>query len=454
MMSATREILPSARRLIGSLRDIGYDLSSALADLVDNSLTAGATRVEVDMRFAGVDSWIRVADNGAGMTRSELDEALRFGTRREYRSDDLGRYGLGLKLATLSQCRLLTVASRGTPNGRLSVAQWDLQHVEITDRWEILRPSAASMDSLVTEPLANSTGTVVFMDELDRVLRYASPDGTRAEQAFVRASQEIEAHLGMVFHRFLAGEAVRPRPFSIHLNGRRIEAWDPFSRDEPATLAIPPRTLHLETDDGRVGVEVRPYILPVEAAFSSPTNHQLAGGPRRWNRQQGLYIYRNDRLIQSGGWSRLRTPDEHTKLARVSIDFPAVLDGYFALNVAKSQARIPSALRDDLNQIVSGVAQLAQRAYRSSSAAGAHGAAPESKSAKTHDARASTLLALVDLVIEGGTQALSDELGEDALTLRRAVRVLRSMRGQFAADLDALISGKTSQRGSDAVAGD
>lgn len=453
-MTTTREILPSARRLIGSLRDIGYDLSSAIADLVDNSLAADATRVDIDMRFAGAESWIRVADNGSGMSRSQLDEALRFGTRREYTSEDLGRYGLGLKLATLSQCRLLTVASRTTPTGRLGVAQWDLQHVEITDRWEILRPPATSMDPLVTEPLTNDTGTVVFMDELDRVLRYSSPDGTRAEQSFLRATEEVEAHLGMVFHRFLSGEAARSSAFSIHLNGRRLEAWDPFCRDEPATLAITPRSLYVETDRERVAVEVRPYILPVEAAFSSPEQHYRAGGPRRWNRQQGLYIYRNDRLIQSGGWSRLRTPDEHTKLARVSIDFPPALDGYFALNVAKSQARIPSVVRDDLNQIVSGVAQLAQRAYRSNQAAAAHGTGLEPRPQDAHDSRSTTLLALVDLVIEAGARTLADELGEDALSLRRAVKALRNMRGQFAADLEALVSGKTRRGAADAVAGE
>ena len=103
----------------------------------------------------------------------------------------------------------------------------------------------------------------------------------------------------------------------------RVEPWDPFARDEQHTRALPPQVLDYEDSDGRtIAIEVRPFVLPGQHLFSSPEAHRRAGGPRRWNRHQGFYIYRRDRLIQAGGWNRLRTLDEHAKLARIAIDLP------------------------------------------------------------------------------------------------------------------------------------
>src|SRR6184192_3049778 len=110
----TVEVIPAAGRLVGSLRDMGYEFATAVADLVDNSIEAGATVVTVDIEFEGENSWVRIADNGAGMTSAALREAMRYGSSREYSANDLGKFGLGLKVASLSQCQRLTVASRRT----------------------------------------------------------------------------------------------------------------------------------------------------------------------------------------------------------------------------------------------------------------------------------------------------------------------------------------------------
>jgi hypothetical protein len=438
--TSSREVLPSARRLIGSLRDIGYDLSSSIADLVDNSISAGATTISIDMRFEGADSWIRLADNGCGMSWDQLEEALRFGSRRDYEATELGRYGLGLKLATLSQCRLMTVASRVGAAGRLTIGQWDLEHVEATDRWEILRPSAREIDRLVVEPLDETSGTVVVLDDLDRVLRPGNPKGAWAEQAFERASREVENHLSMAFHRFLSGEAAADQRLTIQFNESQLIPWDPFCRDEPDTISLPERTLSVEDSAARALVRVRPYVLPNEAAFSSPDAHARAAGPRGWNRQQGLYVYRNDRLVQSGGWARLRTPDEHTKLARVAVDFPSALDDQFGLNIAKSQVRLPSVLRDEMAQIVSSVAQLAQRAYRSGYTAPPAERSRLSVANPAPDPRTRALEQLVEMVINACEATLREELGEESLTLRRGVRALRAMKQEFAQDLEAIVT--------------
>lgn len=364
-MPAPIILLPSARRLINSLRDIGYDLPTAVADLVDNSIAARAQNVDVDFGFDGLDSWIRVADDGTGMGPTVLDEAMRYGTQRVYGRDDLGRFGLGLKTASLSQCRRLTVASRqGAVRRRIAVRQWDLECVARRNLWELLRPSPHEVRPEATAPLDEHPGTVVLWDGLDRILGHRMPEGAAARRALTAAAAEVRSHLAMVFHRYIAGDVARDIPLTLRLNGEPIEAWDPFARDEPQTVALEKQDLVLQSGRGWLTVTVRPYILPGQHRFSSAAAHARAAGPRRWNRQQGFYFYRNDRLLQAGGWNRIRTSDEHTKLARVAVDIPPDADEMFGVNVAKMRITIPSGLRHELTAIASGVTARASGAYR------------------------------------------------------------------------------------------
>src|ERR1700730_8080547 len=146
-------VIPSAARLMTSLRDIGYDLPSAIADLVDNSVDAGATTVQITVGRGGGTSFIRIADDGRGMTDRVLDEAMRYGSRRAYQGNDLGKFGLGLKTASLSQCRRLTVASRTTLAGQIRVRRWDLDHVRARDAWELERLLPSECTPYFLEPL-------------------------------------------------------------------------------------------------------------------------------------------------------------------------------------------------------------------------------------------------------------------------------------------------------------
>jgi hypothetical protein len=174
---------------------------------------------------------------------------------------------------------------------------------------------------------------------------------------------EVAEHLAMVFHRFLSGEARGPR-VTIRVNGERVGAWDPFARDERMTQALPAQSLPITFSGRRHRVRVRPYVLPNQHHFSSPDAHAAAGGPKRWNRQQGLYIYRRDRLIQSGGWNRLRTLDEHAKLARIALDIPLAADAAFRTDVAKMHVGLPDDLRPQLRVLVAGIVTRAQDTYR------------------------------------------------------------------------------------------
>jgi hypothetical protein len=373
MRPKVERIIPSAARTIDSLRDVGYDAPHAIADLVDNSLTAHASQVHITFHFDGKRSWIRIADNGEGMDAATLLEAMRYGSERDYSSDDLGKFGFGLKTASTSQCRKLTVASRRAPqHARMEVRQLDLQHIEKTNEWEILVLEGDNRPYAVTEPLLEHTGTVVLWEDLDRILEYKDPWGEWARRKLLSLAEQMDVHLGMVFHRFLAGEVLGQR-LQITVNGSKVQPWDPYCHQEPKTEEMPTRDLAVSGDNGSGIVRVQPYVLPRQNEFSSEAEWRRASGPANWNRQQGFYIYRAHRMIQSGGWNRMRTADEHTKLARISIDFFPDLDSVFEINITKAHVSLPNELRDQLEPVVSQATRRADQRYRSSDPKGTGG---------------------------------------------------------------------------------
>jgi len=361
----TIELIPSAKRLIRSLRDIGYEFIDAVADIVDNSVEAQATVIKITLQFNGEDSYLVIADNGLGMAPKEIQEALRFGSNRSYDdSDDLGRYGLGLKTASLSQCERLTVsARRGEERVRINSYCWDLDHIESTNRWEILKVESEDLREEVRKHLKDTTGTVVTWERLGRLLGYRYPSGEYARKQAALMVESLNTHLGMVFHRFLAGEVTGKR-IAIYLNDTRVSPWDPYSRGEQHTQKLDQILVPIEFGGQIHSVRLQPYILPPQALYSSPKAHMHASGPAKWNRQQGLYIYRSNRIIQAGGWSGLRTSDEHTKLARIAMFIPSQLDELFQVNVAKKHAMLPREVRLILLEKFAPITQRAQEVYR------------------------------------------------------------------------------------------
>ena len=367
MARKTIQVIPAAGRLIRSLRDVGYDFVHAVADLVDNSISAKAGEVTIDMRFNGEDSWLRIADNGCGMSGTMITEAMRFGSERDYDSDELGKFGLGLKTASLSQCSRLTVASRTDPDARrIEVRQWDLAHVESTNKWEIIDLPADERSEHLISPLQHQPGTVVLWEKLDRVvLGYKIPWGDKARAGFLRTAEQLDEHLAMVFHRFLSGEARRRKKLKITINGTVVEPWDPFAREEKATIRLVAKQLDVQTDNGPGLTGYTAFILPHQHAFSTPKAFDRYSGPAKWNYQQGFYIYRSDRMIQSGGWCHMRTSDEHTKLARVALEFLPDLDSAFQLNVSKARVLLPADLRTQLKPFIEEVTRQARKVYGS-----------------------------------------------------------------------------------------
>lgn len=343
--SRTVEITPKPVALVSSLRGLGYSPETALADLIDNSITAGARTVEIDIQWNDGSPKAAILDDGRGMNAETLADAMRFGGHgadRDRHENDLGRFGMGMKTASLSQCRQLTVVS--IAGGTVHGLEIDID-VIAKRGW-----LAIVVDQLPDHPYVatlrdRKSGTVLILDKVDEFSGLAG----LTKDAFYLRLEEIRAHLGMVFHRFINGDASR---LSILLNTRPIKAWDPFQIGHPATRELPRERIR----HAGASFTVKPYVLPHRDRYANDTEYEAAGGPGGWGTRQGFYVYRGKRLLVAGSWLGLggvRTwaREESSRLARIEIDLPTNLDRDWRIDVRKSQARPPGALRARLTAI-------------------------------------------------------------------------------------------------------
>lgn len=356
---ASRLIPPSAAALIEALRGTGYSLETALADLIDNSISAGAKLVELTLEWNDGVPYVIIADDGSGMTEERIVEAMRFGCGGPAiarSTNDLGRFGLGLKTASLSQCRRLTVVSRHL--GKTSSFCWDLDHIRtVGDAWELLEGMPRQVSTLASPLDTRPSGTFIIWDRIDFGRLREQP----TLKAFLAAITRAEQHLAMVFHRYLGGDARRVR---ITINGVRIKAWDPYLEDHDATIPRPEQIL----DSGGERISVRGFILPHPDRFANDTLRDAAGGPDGWAAQQGFYVYRQKRLLSAGGWlgiggSRAWTREEFSRLARIRIDLPNTIDEDWRIDIRKAQARPPETLRPQLERIAGDVRSIARQVF-------------------------------------------------------------------------------------------
>jgi hypothetical protein len=357
---------PSAEALIESLRAVGYSLSTAIADIIDNSITAEAQNIWVDFHWAGPKSWISIIDDGKGMSDKELFNAMRPGSKSPIaiRSpSDLGRFGLGLKTASFSQCRLLSVVSK-TASGEKSCRCWDLDFVAKHDEWrlllnatEVAKEASKILDNLIS-------GTLVMLESVDRVVGSAPATDQKAHEHFLGRINEVRNHLAMTFHRFIT----TPKPrLNIWINGtgkeHLVEAWDPFMEGHKCTTRTPIDPVQF----GDEIVNIRGYVLPHKDKLDE-SEYNYASGPRGWNSQQGFYIYRNDRMLVSGSWLNLGPlrawpKQEHYNLARLSIDIPNSMDSEWSLDVKKSTAMPPQNIRYRLMKLAQDVREQARSVF-------------------------------------------------------------------------------------------
>jgi len=366
--------IPGASRTVKALRDFGYDLDSAVADIVDNSISRGRARniyIEFGKDPNGLFRLL-VMDDGQGMDCATLEEAMRIGSGNiDYVKGDLSKYGMGMKTASMSQASVLTVLSRMEGHHQTAY-RWDLNHVDRKDKWEIFRLSAGDIRE-IREGLAsienNDLGalfegrswTVVMWENLVKFQKDHDSYGSSvsAQNYFFRVSDRLATYLRLVFHRFLSGEN-SARKTNLYVNGSKLEPLDPFCRNEEHTfeLKLSDRLGNFVIDEGLSPIVIRRYVLPTNPKkpgryrFSSVKAWEEASGTRSWNESQGYYVYRNNRLVNWGGWYRTKALDEHDKLARASIDLTNEHDELFTIDVKKTRIQFPEELRNHLKDHV------------------------------------------------------------------------------------------------------
>ncbi|MGR0183444.1 ATP-binding protein [Azospirillum aestuarii] len=341
------DLPPHASDLSKSLRGIGYSVETALADLIDNSIAAGARKVRVAFAWRGNESCISCMDDGNGMDERTLREAMRLGRdpADARASNDLGRFGLGLKMASWSQCKVVTVRSkqRGTAP---ATRRWDLDHINASDRWEVMTSANPASEPDLAALDAEQAGTVVLWENLDTLRRAGV---LRSSADYWAMVDKVEKHLAMIFHRFLDTGRL-----SLLVNGQAVRGWDPFMTGHSLRRESPSEVIW--SIDGRHSVVFSGYALPHRKHLTDE-EYEAAGGPSGWIAGQGFYVYRLDRLILRGGWlglgraSRPWKPDQASRLARISLDITNAADLDWSINLIKSTAEPPTEFRERLRTL-------------------------------------------------------------------------------------------------------
>lgn len=353
--------VPPGASLLQSLRSVGYSLPTAIADIVDNSIAAHAKTVRLEFEWDGDRSSIAILDDGDGMAEAELREAMRPASRNpleERHASDLGRFGLGLKTASFSQCRELCVISKKKGCAR-AVRTWDLDYVAEKNEWRLLKALTPSAEKYTVLLDGMKSGTVVVWGKLDRVVPGGTgPNDAVGQTRFNAQVEEIDQHLGLTFHRFVENRQLR-----LTVNGSPVEAWNPFAGNELQVIPTPVESIDY------LGSEVlfQGFILPHKDKLPVEQFERI-GGPKGWNSQQGFYVYRNARLLLCGDWLGLGSPARWTlreefRLARISVEIGNATDADWHLDVKKSTARPPALIRARLTDLAQHVRERARSVF-------------------------------------------------------------------------------------------
>lgn len=351
-MSNTIQSIPEARLLLSSLRSVGYSEDTAIADILDNCISAGADLI--DVIFDWEHKRILIVDNGRGMTADNLIKNMRIGSSdpNEYRDDgDLGRFGMGMKTAAFSLGKRLTVVTK--TDGNISNAVWDLDKIPSIG-WNLI----VREPSEITEysSMLGDQGTVVAIEELDRVIDLSNEG--KAKKKFYAIAGKVEKHISLTFHRFIEEDNL-----IIRLNKNPIVAWNPFVLSNSATQELSDETIW--SDDGRSEVTIQPYVLPHKTKFATDDDYQAAGGYKGWNYHQGVYVYRNRRLIICGTWFDYIKKEPAYNLARIKVDISSASDEDWKIDIKKSAASLPGYLRETVERAIDICTETSARVYNS-----------------------------------------------------------------------------------------
>jgi hypothetical protein len=361
MTNESIKSVPDPARTMEGLRDTGYEFNTAVADLVDNSIAAHATAVDIRL-VADIHGNIRlsIADNGDGMNRGGLILAMQYGSPKRADPASLGKFGLGLKTASTAYCRRLSVVSRNSGSAPALMATWDLDHVAARHEWELLftdEPDDEALEHLDAVATSHS-GTAVVWTNVDRLMNYKDAAGGHARKGLQKKKNALIEHLAMVYQRFLDPKDKRAPNVSITVNGADVKAWDPFQAGYSELLA----SEMVKADGTKAEFVVRAYLLPRPEEFP---NEEAAKTAKIATTRQGIYVYRQDRLIHDADWLGMFQIEPHLNLLRVEFSFTYELDEFFHLDIKKSQIILDDELWNWLkDQFLPAPRREANRRYR------------------------------------------------------------------------------------------
>lgn len=362
-MSEKMELMPDPVRMVEGLRDTGYQFNTAVADVVDNSISAEASfvAIELNMDLRG-NITLAIFDDGIGMNREELINAMKYGSKPRPSPASLGKFGLGLKTASTAFCRKLSVISRSSSPDPILRATWDLDHVKVANKWELLIDVPTTSQRAEFEKKTGvNRGTMVVWENVDRLLKtFAKNSGAPAKKALSKIKESLQLHLSAVYQRFLDPTDSRARHVKMTLNGDPVLPWDPFCSN--LSQLANQETPEVELPDGRkTKFTMRAYILPRKEEFPDETTARSA---RISNTAQGIYIYRENRLIHGPDWLSMFSKEPHFSLLRVEFSFDHNLDEAFQIDIKKSQIILNEALYDHVLDFLTPPRRAAEDVYR------------------------------------------------------------------------------------------
>ncbi|BAC12130.1 hypothetical protein [Oceanobacillus iheyensis HTE831] len=337
---------PNVGNFVNSIRDIGYSFEVAVADIIDNSITANSCNVKIHA-IPEPELVFSLLDDGYGMSSEELIEAMRLATKNPMHKrdkNDLGRFGLGLKTASFSQCKKLTVVSK--KDNIVSMKQWDLDYIANEDKWLLITPEEASIELLpLFQELINSeSGTLIIWEEIDSFKK----NGLSSQL------DKLRKHLSLVFHRFLESND----SFNIYVNDNKIKAFNPFNINHPATQQLANEKIKI---NGSTTI-IQPFILPHHSKLNQQ-EYEMYATEEGYTKSQGFYLYRANRLLIHGTWWGLHRINDVHKLVRIKIDISNDMDYFWGIDIKKSTANPMSEIKNDLKRIIRQVTEKGSRPY-------------------------------------------------------------------------------------------
>jgi hypothetical protein len=339
---------PSAAPVIQALRSIGYNAQTAIADIIDNSVDAKTDYIHIEFEYDMGNGYIRLEDNGIGMTDAELQQAMTIGSKdpREKRvKEELGRFGMGLKTASFSLGKRLCVITK--KDGIISERCWDLDYVSDKNEWLLYKSIPSEIRNRIGQ-LEGNSGTIVFIDRLDRFCGFGTHKVMKQDSYYSKVKR-IHKYLEMVFHVMLEKGLI------ITINGNTSYPWNPF-------LGGNPRRIEGEEQIIRVNkklVRITPYVLPHPTTFNQ-ADYKYAGGIKGWSDQQGFYIYRENRMVTFGDWFGMFPKDIPSELVRIKVEFKNDADDDWNIDVKKSTITVPEDAKEDLQAIAKYYRQISQ----------------------------------------------------------------------------------------------